>query len=206
MVHKCLEWTEEPGYTFASKDVFNTTLVQECSPGASMCLSPASAPDHFASFNIPLGIDFFPDASPSLANNIFVDFVVSAIDLQAKGAQAGNVNAPTSPNDGEAPWQMKTTLTASIPVVRGGINIFCDGITAKTDLKDVANADIVVGSAVNASELSRLRIKTDIASTQLAPDAITEINSDSIEAVTLLRSMVQGGWFADYFLRFSVKG
>jgi len=181
MVHKCLQWTSAPGYSFPAVDGFNTTLRQDCAPGASMCVSPASIPDSFASFNIPLGVDWY-DTTPegqaeTLSNNVFVHMVISAVDTQARAAAD-----PTDPNAGEAPWQMKTTLSASIPVVRGGVNIFCDGITAKTDLKDVANADIVVGSAVNASELSRLRIKADIASTQLAPDAITEINSDSIEA------------------------
>eukprot|EP00961_Rhodomonas_salina_P119277 1605065-Rhodomonas_salina.1 len=77
---------------------------------------------------------------------------------------------------------MKTTLSASIPVVAGGINIFCDGITAKTDLKDVANADIVVGSASSDAELTRLRILEDVASTQLATAGPQEINTDSIES------------------------
>eukprot|EP00961_Rhodomonas_salina_P275383 3720321-Rhodomonas_salina.1 len=55
LLHKCLEWTGESGYAFASQTAFNTTLLQDCAPSASMCASPAAIPDHFASFNIPLG-------------------------------------------------------------------------------------------------------------------------------------------------------
>lgn len=172
LTHKCLEWT---GGSFPRVDDFNQTLLQECGPSASMCASPASLPDQFVSFNIPLGIDFFGAGSNALDNVVFVNFVVNALDLDAKRDEL-------VPNNGDAPWQMKTTLTASIPVVAGGINVFCDGITAKTDLQDVANVHIVVGSAVNASELSRLRIKENIASTQLDPEDITQIDSDSIEA------------------------
>eukprot|EP00961_Rhodomonas_salina_P252069 3407685-Rhodomonas_salina.1 len=64
---------------------------------------------------------------------------------------------------------MKTRLSASIPVVAGGINIFCDRITAKTHLKDLATADIVVGSASDLAELSRPRIIKHSARSQLAP-------------------------------------
>eukprot|EP00961_Rhodomonas_salina_P113913 1532049-Rhodomonas_salina.1 len=120
---------------------------------------------------------YFPEAASDLSQNIFVSMVINAVDLHAKAA----AQTPL-PNAGGAPWQMKTTLTASIPVIDGGINIFCDGLVSKTDLKDVANADIVVGSASSSAEFSRLRIKKDIASTQLDSQSTTEINSDSIEA------------------------
>eukprot|EP00961_Rhodomonas_salina_P093416 1257196-Rhodomonas_salina.1 len=90
---------------------------------------------------------------------------------------------------------MKTTLSASVPVVRGGINIFCDGITAKTDLrvKDVANVHIIVGSAASVAELSRLQIVKDAASTQLSPRGEIKIDSDSIEA-GLMTIVIKGQW------------
>jgi len=145
------------------------------------------------SFNIPLGFEVFDNqASSDLSNNIFVDFVVNVVDTVARDA-AGTA----APNEGGAPWQMKTTLTASIPIVAGGINIFCDGYTAKTDLKDVANVDIVVGSAADDNELTRLRILEDIASTDLASVQPSTINTDSIESA-LMTLVIKGN--ESYFL------
>eukprot|EP00961_Rhodomonas_salina_P105114 1415656-Rhodomonas_salina.3 len=96
-------------------------------------------------------MDYFPVPNKELSENIFVSMVINAVDLVAKAA-AGTA----LPNQGGAPWQMKTTLTASIPVIEGGINIFCDGLTAKTDLKDVADADIVSILATNTVICSRM--------------------------------------------------
>jgi len=185
MVHKCTDYNTPrvnttlfpalPEWAFDQKPTFDARMSQDCSPSAPMCTSPSSIPDHFVSFNIPLGMDYFPITKNDLSNNIFVDMVVSATVLPA-------FRDSSAFNEGGDPTQMKTTLTASIPVVEGGINIFCDGLVSKTDLKDVSNADIVVGSASSLEELSRLRIKKDIASTQLDPSQVTEINSDSIEA------------------------
>lgn len=184
MHQKCVEYTSTPANAFDSWDtvsLFGASLVQDCGPASVMCTSPKFIPDQFVSFNIPLGFDFFGEPSAQLDNNVFVHLVVSAIDNDARTG-TGSQSEVTSPNEGEAPWQMKTTLSASIPVVRGGINIFCDAITAKTDLKDVANVDIVVGSAVSLVELSRLRIVSDVASSQLNVQGEVVIDSDSIEA------------------------
>lgn len=147
-----------------------------------------SVPDQFVSFNVPLGKEVFEDPSNDLSNNIFVHLVINAVDTVAAG----------TPNNGDDPKQVKTTLSASIPIVTGGVHVFCDGVTAKTDLKDVANADVIVGSAKNEDELTRLRILEDIASTQLAEDDATDnlIDSDSIEA-GLLTIVVKGN--ASYF-------
>jgi len=176
MQHKCAMYNESAGYdAFPDKGVFVSRLAQSCAPLSSMCISPSEVPDQFVSYNIPLGIDFFNDPSPQLSENVFVSMVINAVDTVARGSDS-------NPNGGEAPWQMKTTLTASIPIVRGGINIFCDGLTGKTDLTEVASAHIVVGSAKDASELTRLRILRDIESTSLNPGDVEEIDSDSIEA------------------------
>jgi len=165
-----------------TKENFEKRIAQPCGPKSNMCLSPESTPDSFVSFNIPLGFDVLDGmASSDLSNNVFVSFVVNALDTDSNvGGSAG----PT-PNEGDDPTQMKTTLTASIPIVAGGINIFCDGVTAKTDLKDVANVDIVVGTANSTAELSRLRIIEDIASTDLASEPSAEINTDSIESALM---------------------
>ena len=158
------------------KQTFDGLINQGCGPKVQMCISPNTVPDSFVSFNIPLGFQVFDEqASDTLGNSIFVHMVINAIDDIAKGVQ-------TTPNDGEAPWQMKTTLSASIPIVDGGLNIFCDGVTAKTDLKDVATADIIVGSASDTDELSRLRVIKDVTSSNLDAISSTQIDSDSIEA------------------------
>jgi len=168
------------GYT-VDKTTFTNQVGQPCGPQSQMCASPTSVPDQFVSFNIPLGKEVFANPSNALDQNIFVDMVISARDTDpSTGGSAG----PT-PNEGDDPMQMKTTLTASIPIVSGGINIFCDGVTAKTDLKNVANADIVVGSAKDLNELSRLRIIKDVASTALSSRASEQIDTDSIESALM---------------------
>jgi len=167
------------GIAVTKKD-FTDAVAQDCAPQATMCASPAEVPDQFVSFNIPLGSEVFDgQAANDLSNNIFVDFVINAIDDDAREEDV------TSPNGGQAPWQVKTTLSASIPIVAGGINIFCDGITAKTDLKDVANADIIVGTASSAAELTRLRIIENVASTDLAEVPSAQIDTPSIEAALM---------------------
>eukprot|EP00961_Rhodomonas_salina_P101647 1367359-Rhodomonas_salina.3 len=188
--HLCMEYTEgnatagdDIGLTGYADDIqiFNDMLDQPsgCAPRSNMCVSPETVPDQFVSFNIPLGFQVFDgQASNSLENNIFVSMVINALD---------KMNAGPNPNGGDNPMQMKTTLEASIPIVDGGVNIFCDGITAKTDLKDVASADIIVGSAASRAELTRLRILQDIANTNLDSVSSARIDSDSIEAVSLPR-------------------
>jgi len=167
------------GIAVTKKD-FTDAVAQDCAPQATMCASPAEVPDQFVSFNIPLGSEVFDgQAANDLSNNIFVDFVINAIDDDAREEDV------TSPNGGQAPWQVKTTLSASIPIVAGGINIFCDGITAKTDLKDVADADIIVGSAASEDELTRLRIVENIASTSLDAVSSTQIDTASIESALM---------------------
>ncbi len=122
----------------------------------------------FVSLNIPLGINVYCAPSSTLLINIFSDMVINAIDTEARAAaMASSTN--DDPNEGNDPWQMKTMLTSSIPVVEGCMNIFCDGFTAKTDLQDVANVDIMVGCGSSPAELSRLHIKKNFASTSLIP-------------------------------------
>merc|ERR1711966_567422 len=117
--------------------------------------------------------DYFGEgvgASNDLSNNIFVHMVIAAEDTTC-----------TDPSSGSC--VMRTTLSASIPIVMGGINIFCDGIAAKTDLREVADVDIVVGTAKDSSELSNLPIKVDVTDSALNPETErTQIDSDSIEA------------------------
>jgi len=163
--------------------------VQPCGPGAVMCENPAQITDQFVSFNIPLGIDWLPSATSDLSENVFVDMVVSVIDTV-------EIGMGSTPNAGGPAHQMKTTLTASIPVVEGGVNIFCDGITAKTDLKDVVDADIIVGSAATEAELSRLTMLLNVASSELTTVETQTIATDSIES-GLLTLVIRGN--ATYF-------
>jgi hypothetical protein len=177
MTHACDAWTALAD----GGSEFETWLGQTCAPAATMCNSPSDVPDSFVAFNIPLGIgspddlvtelgDYLGAGADDLSENIFVHMVIAAEDTTC-----------TDPSEGSC--IMKTTLSASIPIVTGGINIFCDGLTAKTDLRDVADVDIVVGTANGLAELSRLMIKTDVTDSALNPEtARTQIDSDSIEA------------------------
>lgn len=198
--HVCLDWAAGEdgggGSDFkpnGTKALFDSRLTQPCASSAPMCQSPTSIPDQFVVFNVPLGIDYFsiPEGGGlAVSSVVFVEMVVSAVDNDARAD--GEL-----PNDGNDPEQMKTTLSAAIPVVRGGVNIFCDALVAKTDLKDVANADLIVGSASSSAELSRLRIFEDIASTNLQQVEPRFIETDSIES-GLMTLVIKG--FDSYFL------
>eukprot|EP00961_Rhodomonas_salina_P217850 2943917-Rhodomonas_salina.1 len=85
---------------------FNERLCQDCAPGAKMCVSPSQTPDNFVSFNIPLGVDWYPEPSNDLSKNVFVHMVINA--LSSEGCD--------NPNEGCDPLQVKTTLFGSIPV------------------------------------------------------------------------------------------
>merc|ERR1711966_584778 len=215
MEHACEAWSALENIPETSE--FETWLAQPCAPAATMCQSPTSVPDNFVSFNIPLGIseptqvndddlrrtlttslgDYFGEgvgASNDLSNNIFVHMVIAAEDTTC-----------TDPSSGSC--VMRTTLSASIPIVQGGINIFCDGIAAKTDLREVADVDIVVGTAKDSSELSNLEIKVDVTDSVLNPETErTQIDSDSIEA-GVMTLVIKGK--DEYFLnnagRYNVK-
>eukprot|EP00961_Rhodomonas_salina_P103484 1392123-Rhodomonas_salina.1 len=56
----------------------------------------------------------------------------------------------------------------------------------------VANADIIVGTAASATELTRLRIIENVASTDLSEVNSTQIDTASIESVSLLLPLVEG--------------
>jgi hypothetical protein len=149
---------------------------QKCAPAATMCVSPSDIPDSFVSYNIPLGVNWLPDPSSDLSENVFVSMVVQA---ENKDAIAGTVALSNI---------TKTTLNAAIPVVQGGVNIFCDGVTAKTDLKDVANVEIIIGSAETVDELSRLKIigrDNTLVSSVLDPRGSEKIDTDSIESALM---------------------
>lgn len=87
-----------------------------------MCSNPTNIPDQFVAFNVPLGLDWLPEAASDLSNNVFVDLVITA---ELRGSD-------TTVPQNDIAEQFKTRLTASIPVVDGGRNVFCDQITAKT--------------------------------------------------------------------------
>eukprot|EP00287_Rhodomonas_sp_CCMP768_P015613 CAMPEP_0196757754 /NCGR_PEP_ID=MMETSP1091-20130531/103827_1 /TAXON_ID=302021 /ORGANISM="Rhodomonas sp., Strain CCMP768" /LENGTH=1517 /DNA_ID=CAMNT_0042106539 /DNA_START=95 /DNA_END=4648 /DNA_ORIENTATION=- len=177
MHHACMEWNDPSAsgnqvFTQAMYDTFFTRINQDCAPRSSMCANPTSIPDQFVSFNVPLGIDWIPPSAADLSSNVFVDLVITA---ELRGSDVtGSANDQAE--------QFKTRLTGSIPVVEGGQNIFCDQITAKTDLVDVANLDLILGSANSDDELSRLFIKKDIASSSVTRQSASLIESDSIEA------------------------
>jgi len=199
--HACMDYTEndvdtddsiEIGLTDADVTEFDQFINQTCAPQTAMCKNPASIDDQFVAFNIPVGFDWFPPTTSDLSQNVFVHFVVQAQNDDNTAPAASEIT--------------KTTLSASIPTVQGGFNIFCDTVTAKTDLKDVAKAEIVVGSASTLAELSRLTIigrEQSITSSVLGDVNSQEINTDSIES-GLMTLVVLGN--SSYFSRDLVNG
>lgn len=163
------------------KGTFDDMVKQPCGPVSRMCKSPSSIPDSFVSFNIPLGSEIFDETeSNQLDSNIFVHMVINAIDEEAR-------DAASNPNAGDAPWQAKTTLTANVPIVAGGVNIFCDAFVAKTDLLDVASADLLVGSTngltagMRRELLDDVVIIEDIGHTELDPATVVDTEAQSAE-------------------------
>eukprot|EP00286_Rhodomonas_abbreviata_P024878 CAMPEP_0181303972 /NCGR_PEP_ID=MMETSP1101-20121128/8872_1 /TAXON_ID=46948 /ORGANISM="Rhodomonas abbreviata, Strain Caron Lab Isolate" /LENGTH=1212 /DNA_ID=CAMNT_0023409639 /DNA_START=371 /DNA_END=4009 /DNA_ORIENTATION=- len=181
--HACKEYTtpapDNTIFTQETADLFDSRFpwddsdgeLQTCGPQAQMCFNPQDILDQFVVFNIPLGIGWIPKPSNTLDRNVFVELVVTAEDKDAIDGVAGN-NAE----------QMKTTLFSSIPVVQGGVNIFCDAITSKTDLQEVVDAVLVVGSAATPGEFERIRVFDNMASSTLGPKESQLVNSDSIES------------------------
>jgi hypothetical protein len=177
MHHACVEFTAPTAgnSVFTSQqDVsdFQDLIAQDCAPNTNMCANPTSIPDSFVSFNIPLGIDWLPGAADDLSQNVFVDLAITAELSEPQTTAAANDQAE----------QFKTRLTGNVPVVTGGRNIFCDLVTAKTDLVDVADLDLIIGTARSGAELSRLSIKEDLANSMVNRQSSTRIQSDSIEA------------------------
>jgi len=193
MYHACSEftapaednrvWDAATKSTFMSRFQAEGSTEQGCAPQASMCLNPPSMPDMFVAFNVPLGVDWIPTPSEALDVSVFVHAVVQV-------EKSSFTSSPSTSVPGEV---LKTTLFVSVPVVPGGVNIFCDSVAARTDLKSVADAVIVVGSADSEEELERLTIiggpgQKSIADSVLSPADSTEVNSSSIESglVTLV--------------------
>eukprot|EP00286_Rhodomonas_abbreviata_P022713 CAMPEP_0181307398 /NCGR_PEP_ID=MMETSP1101-20121128/10856_1 /TAXON_ID=46948 /ORGANISM="Rhodomonas abbreviata, Strain Caron Lab Isolate" /LENGTH=1245 /DNA_ID=CAMNT_0023413607 /DNA_START=113 /DNA_END=3850 /DNA_ORIENTATION=+ len=194
MYHSCLEYTQPDDdntqFDAATAQAFNRMFphwedsngdtvdpgtvgaveVQTCAPVPFMCRNQEDIANNFVEFQIPLGMDYLPPPSGFMDVNVFVSMVI----------QVENIDPDRT--TGEI---TKTTLNAAIPVVAGGENIFCDGVTAKADLQDLAKAIILVGTAGIESELARIQIigeEEPIASSVLAPASPVQINSVSIES------------------------
>mmetsp|Transcript_8825 Transcript_8825/g.14171 ORF Transcript_8825/g.14171 Transcript_8825/m.14171 type:complete len:1413 (-) Transcript_8825:110-4348(-) len=182
-------------WTKAGVDKFDELVGQSCGPGTAVqfCKSPTAVPDQFVSFNIPIGIDGSSDAPPGLdppaadlSSNVFVEMVVQVQLVASERTAAGSDKAE----------QIKTTLRGSIPIVEGGVNIFCDSLVAKTDLQDVVAVHIIMGSAESEGEWSRLSIHENVGDSTLDSQDSRRIDSDSIEA-GLMTFVIDGD--DDYF-------
>jgi len=150
----------------AMVDAYTGRLSNECAPSAHFCKNVPDLEDRFVTLNIPLGANYFNQLGSTLTSStsIFVEFVVK---LKKIGGTGGPV---------------LKTVKAQIPVVRGGVNTWCAARTEAIGLDDVASVDIMIGSAMDYSELSRLQIMTDIASTDDSNVNSVELNSASIES------------------------
>ena len=187
MYHSCEEYNN-PGeegnkhFDATKTTTFASRLTQSCGPDADMCKDITTLDNsQFVTYNIPLGIDWLPAESETLENFVFVHLVVTA-------------DSKTAPvNDA---LQMKTTISAEIPVVEGGRYIFCDGVTAKTDLQDVVKATLIFGTARDELEYTRLRVMEDVGSSVLRPVDPEFFESSSIEA-GMMTLVLQGdeGYF-----------
>jgi len=180
--HACLDWESqeegELGMSAADRTAFEVAVNQSCGPQSTMCYSPPQIPDSFVVYNVPAfnkvePTGYFGEPSPSLANNIFIDMVIQVQNraVMMGGGTTGNIT--------------KTTLRASIPVVEGGINLFCDAVGAKSDLAEVADVTIVYGSANTESEFNNLRVEDKLAATALSPQSSRYTSASSIEAALM---------------------
>jgi len=161
-----------------------TYPVQACAPNALMCANPEDTPDQFVIFNVPLGIDYLPAGSMFLDQKVHVQLVVQAYNV-----------------DDDPSEITKTTLTASVPVIPGGQNIFCDGIIGRADLADIARAVILIGSAHDEGELSRITIigedEERIANTKLDPKEPRKVSASSIESGLMTLVMIGNATYFD---------
>eukprot|EP00961_Rhodomonas_salina_P198121 2673245-Rhodomonas_salina.1 len=116
-----------------------------CAPAADMCVSPPSINDQFAFINIPIfNFDSTADYDGQGGLSVFAETVISLVDRQNKIS--------------------KTKISVRVPIVRAGTNLWCKPVEAQTDLGEVLNVDLWVGTAESDSELTRLRLFEDIAS------------------------------------------
>eukprot|EP00961_Rhodomonas_salina_P004596 62407-Rhodomonas_salina.2 len=136
-----------------------------CAPTNDVCERINFLADNFVMFNVPLGADYFNRSEFTFEGdtNVYVEFVVT---LEKAGT----------------PGTFATLIKLAYPLVPGGVNTWCQADELATDLQQVANADLLVGSAMTQPEWERLMLFRDIAGSKLDPADATEFATASIES------------------------
>lgn len=104
-----------------------------CAPPADMCAQPLTLANGFVSYQFPLGLDFYTEADMTSKASIFLEFMVSVQDAENKLTGA--------------------TALVQIPLEQAGHVTWCESEGASTDLLNVANIDIVIGTAETQGQL-----------------------------------------------------
>jgi hypothetical protein len=98
-----------------------------------MCAQPQTLANGFVSYQFPLGLDFYNEADMTSQISIFLEFMVSVQDAEDKLTGA--------------------TALVEIPLKQAGHVTWCESESASTDLLNVANIDIVIGTADSQGQL-----------------------------------------------------
>ena len=118
---------------------------ESCAPPAEMCSQPSTnVSNSFVSYQFPLGLNFYDDADMVSATpqSIFLEFVVSVEDQDQKLSSQ--------------------TAMLEIPLKEAGHVTWCEAETASADLLNVANVDIVIGTASSQVLCLHLALKCRI--------------------------------------------
>jgi len=136
-----------------------------------MCSPPATNLSRsFVSYQFPLGLDFYDDADMTSQSptSIFLEFVVSVEDDENKLSSQ--------------------TAMLEIPLKESGHVTWCESETASTDLLNIANVDIVIGTASSQGQLDQqLQILSDV----MYSEASTDSSANSLQS-GLMTVVVKG--------------
>ena len=113
----------------------------------------------FVSYQFPLGFDFFGEEDMVAGTSIFLEFVVSVEDADSKLSSS--------------------TVMVEIPLEQAGHVDWCQSESASTDLLNVANVDIIIGTATSQGQLdSQLTVLQNV----LYAGASADSSSNSLQS------------------------
>jgi hypothetical protein len=123
-----------------------------------MCSQPATVANGFISYQFPLGFNFF-DQESDIDVSIFLEFVVSVEDTEHQLSSS--------------------TAMIEIPLEQAGHVKWCHTESASTDLLNIANVDIVIGTATSQGQLeSQLTVLQNV----LYGDATAHTSAQSLQS------------------------
>lgn len=148
-------------HTRADSKVLNLVCVLQatCAPPVDMCSQPMTMAEGFVSYQFPLGLDFFGAEDIVAGTSIFLEFVVSVEDTDSKLSSS--------------------TVMVDIPLEQAGHVNWCQAESASTDLLNVANVDIIIGTATSQGQLdSQLTVLQNV----LYAGASADSSSNSLQS------------------------